>query len=190
MSVSFPGNGPGPEKRGKTKIRGKREEEKMKELSRRDFMKAGVATAASLGLTGVLGSSKSWGEGYGSDEGAGGKPIQRIKDPANLTPAEKKHSPLIQVQGPVKAGEPTKVTVSVGRLMHPMEAKHHIMWVELYAGDEKIARLDIEPEVSRPVATFTAVLLKPTTLRALEECNLHGVWEETLEVQVSGPAGG
>ena len=154
----------------------------MKDLSRRDFMKAGVVTASSLGLVGILGSSKSWGQAYGSDESAGGKPVQKIKDPQNLTPAEKKHSPLIQVQGPVKAGEPAKVTVAVGRLMHPMEAKHHIMWIELYAEDQKIGRVDLEPEVSRPVVTFTAVLLKPTTLRALEECNLHGVWEESLEV--------
>jgi len=168
-----------------------REEEKMKEWSRRDFVKAGVSTAASLGLIGVLGNSKAWSQGYGSlEESAAGKPIQKIKDPANLTPAEKKHSPLIQVQGPVKAGEPVKVTVSVGRLMHPMEVKHHIMWIELYAGDQKVGRGELEPEASRPVVTFTAVLLKPTTLRALEECNLHGVWEEDLEVQVSGPSGG
>ncbi len=160
----------------------------MKDLSRRDFMKAGVATAASLGLVGVLGGSKSW--GYGDDESAGGKPIQKIKDPQNLTPAEMKHSPKITVEGPVKAGEPAKVTVAVGRTMHPMEAKHHINWIELYAEDQRIGRVDLVPEVSRPVVTFTAVLLKPTTLRALEECNLHGVWEESLEVKVSGPAGG
>jgi superoxide reductase len=160
----------------------------MKELSRRDFVKAGIATAASLGLVGVLGGSKSW--GYGDDESAGGKPIQKIKDPANLTPAETKHSPKITVEGQVKAGEPAKVTVSVGRAMHPMEGKHHINWIELYAGDQKIARVDLVPEVSRPVVTFTVVLLKPTTLRALEECNLHGVWEEDLDVQVSGPSGG
>ncbi len=152
----------------------------MKDLSRRDFMKAGVATAASLGLVGVLGGSKSW--GYGDDESAGGKPIQKIKDPKNLTPAETKHSPKITVEGPMKAGEPAKVTVAVGRAMHPMEAKHHINWIELYAGDQKIARVDLVPEVSKPVVTFMVVLSGPTTLRALEECNLHGVWEESLEV--------
>jgi len=157
----------------------------MKELSRRDLLKAGVATAASLGLAGVLGNSKSWGgygSDYGSDESAGGKPVQKIKDPANLTPAETKHSPKIVVEGPVKTGDPTKVTVAVGRAMHPMEAKHHIMWIELYAGEQKVARVDLEPVVSKPVVTFMVVLSGPTTLRAREECNLHGVWEESLEV--------
>jgi enamine deaminase RidA (YjgF/YER057c/UK114 family) len=38
----------------------------MKELSRADFMKAGVATVASLGLIGVLGNAKSSGQGQGS----------------------------------------------------------------------------------------------------------------------------
>jgi len=153
----------------------------MKELSRRDFVKAGVATVASIGLVGMLGDSKSWAEGYGSEESSE-KTIQKIKDPANLTVAEKKHSPFIQVDGPIKAGEPTKVTVSVGRAMHPMEAKHWIKWIELYAGEAKIARVDLEPEVSRPVVTFMAVLTGPTTLKAVEECNLHGIWEETLQV--------
>ncbi len=154
----------------------------MKDLSRRDFVKAGVATAASIGLVGILGKSESWGYDYG--ESGAGKPIQKIKDPANLTPAETKHSPKITVEGPVKAGEPAKVTVAVGRAMHPMEAKHHINWIELYAGDQRIARVDLVPEVSKPVVTFMVVLSGATTLRALEECNLHGVWEEDLDVSV------
>jgi superoxide reductase len=155
----------------------------MKDLSRRDFMKAGVATAASMGLIGILGRTKSWAYyDYETSSEEGGKKIQRIKDPANLTPLEMKHSPKITVEGPVKAGEPAKVTVAVGRAVHPMEAKHHIDWIELYAGDQRIARVDLVPEVSKPVVTFMVVLSGPTTLRALEECNLHGVWEETLEV--------
>jgi superoxide reductase len=93
-----------------------------------------------------------------------------------------KHSPKITVEGPVKSGDPTKVMVAVGRAMHPMEAKHHIMWIELYAGEQKVARVELEPEVSKPVVTFMVVLSGPTTLRAREECNLHGVWEEALEV--------
>ena len=155
----------------------------MKELNRRDFLKAGIATTASLGFLGVMTAVKDRAAGYadyGTEESEA--KVQKIKDPANLTPAEKKHSPLIQVEGPVKPGEPVKVTVSVGRAMHPMEAKHHITWIELYAKDQKIARVDLVPEVSRPVVTFMVVLAGPTTLRAVEECNLHGVWEEALEV--------
>ena len=152
----------------------------MKELNRRDFLKAGIATTASLGLLGVM-TARAAGYGdYGTEESE--SKIQKIKDPANLTPAEKKHSPLIQVEGPVKPGEPVKVTVSVGRAMHPMEGKHHINWIELYARDQKIARVELVPEVSRPVVSFMVVLAGPTTLRAVEECNLHGVWEEALEV--------
>jgi superoxide reductase len=157
-----------------------REEKKMKESSRRDFVKVGMATAASIGLIGALKTSKSWGQ-YGSEE-KGDNPIHKIKDPGKLTPMEMKHSPKITVEGPVKAGEATKVTVAVGRTMHPMEEKHHIKWIELYEGDKKVARVDLEPEVSMPLVTFMVVLSGPTTLRALEECNLHGVWEESLKV--------
>jgi len=155
-----------------------------KEWSRRDFMKSGVATAVSLGVIGLLTDMNAQAEGYGGYGSSEESPpaIQKIKDPANLTPTEKKHSPLIQLDGSAKAGETVKVTVSVGRLMHPMESKHWIKWIELYAGDKKIARVNLEPEVSRPVVTFTVVLPGATTLRALEECNLHGVWEDTLQV--------
>jgi superoxide reductase len=151
----------------------------MKELSRRDFVKVGVATAASFGLIEALGNSKSWGK---SEYGEKGKPIHRIKDPANLNPLEMKHSPKITVEPPVNAGDPTKVTVAVGRTMHPMEVKHHIKWIALYAGDKKVAHVNLEPVISKPVVTFLVVLSGPTTLRALEECNIHGVWEESLAV--------
>jgi|GEM_PF-527613 len=155
-----------------------------KEWSRREFVKSGLATAASLGLVGLLYRGQARAEGYG-DYGSGGAEtpkVNRIKDPSNLSLAEKKHSPLIEVEGPVRAGEPVRVTVRVGRSEHPMETKHWIKWIELYAGEERIARADLEPVLSRPVVTFTVVLPPAATLRAREECNLHGVWEETLQL--------
>jgi superoxide reductase len=161
------------------KIRDNRKEKEMKELSRRDFVRAGVATAASFSLIEAVENSQSWGK---TEYGEKGKPIHKIKDPEHMTPLEMKHSPKITVEGPVNPGEPTKVTVAVGRTMHPMEVKHHIMWISLYAGDKKVAHVSLEPVISKPVVTFLVVLSGPTTLRALEECNIHGVWEESLAV--------
>ena len=78
--------------------------------------------------------------------------------------AKEKHVPVIEVG----AGF---VKVTVGSVAHPMEEKHYIEWIELFA-DGKAYRQFLKPgEVA--TATFN---VSATTLTAREYCNLHGLW--------------
>lgn len=97
--------------------------------------------------------------------------IQKMRDFMNPTELEKKHTPVIERQG---NGE---VEVRVGLVPHPMEAEHHIVWIELYRNKELVERKKLE--VGKPaVATFEIADLRPEdVLMAREECNIHGVWE-------------
>jgi len=79
--------------------------------------------------------------------------------------AKEKHIPVI-----LKAAG--KVTVNVGSVAHPMEAKHYIEWIEIIA-DGHIYRQYLKPG-DTPTATF-AVEAKTLTARAY--CNLHGLWK-------------
>jgi|Deesub1362A_J573_1020465.scaffolds.fasta_scaffold00005_185 superoxide reductase len=113
------------------------------------------------------------------------KSINRPGDPENLSDLEKKHLPVLYAPEVVKANEAFSVTVKVGELLkHPNEYGHFIQWIELYAGEAFIGRADLSPVKSEPEVTFKVSLDGSTTLRAIESCNLHGMWENTSEIRV------
>ena len=79
--------------------------------------------------------------------------------------SREKHIPVIErVSGGIK--------VTVGSVLHPMEEKHFIEWIELIVGDQ-VLRQALKPGVP-PVAYFEGVTA--ATVVAREYCNLHGVW--------------
>lgn len=63
-------------------------------------------------------------------------------------------------------------TVKVGSVAHPMEEKHHIMWIELLA-DGRAYRQFLKPGQA-PEAHFC---VKAENVSAREYCNLHGLWK-------------
>lgn len=119
--------------------------------------------------------------------------INRAKDPAKKSPLEQKHAPVIKAPHTVKAGEPFTVEVTVGEQIHPMGPTHWIEYIELNVGNEPAGRVELQPRgFLHPKVTVTVVVPKeaaPTgkiTLVAFQRCNLHGYWEGSLDVTVSG----
>ena len=93
-----------------------------------------------------------------------GEPMKLIVE--NTVDASKeKHVPVIE-----KTTDGYKV--SVGSVLHPMEEKHYIEWIELLA-DGKILRAYLKPG-DTPVAEFCTSASQVT---AREYCNLHGLWK-------------
>ncbi len=113
--------------------------------------------------------------------------INRPQDPTNLTELEKKHIPVVTCPDTVKAGEPFQVTIKVGEIPHVMDEGHHIQWIEVYFGQNFYARVDLTPVFTRPEVTITLVKggkHRTSTLRVVERCNLHGLWEATKEITI------
>ena len=117
--------------------------------------------------------------------------INRVKDPSNKTPLEKKHAPVITAPAEVKTGQPFPVEVAVGEILHDMGPAHWIEYIELGVGNEPAGRVDFQSKgYLKPKAVFTVVLgqdiaaLGKITLVANERCNLHGYWEGSLDVKV------
>ncbi len=79
--------------------------------------------------------------------------------------AKEKHVPVIE-----KTADGYKVTV--GSVLHPMEEKHYIEWIELIA-DGKAYRQFLTPG-GTPEAYFN---ITANTVTAREYCNLHGLWK-------------
>lgn len=85
--------------------------------------------------------------------------------PGNSTEAAlEKHVPVIEkIVGGYK--------VSVGSVLHPMEEKHYIEWIELVADGISYTKF-LKPG-DAPVAEF---LVDAKDVQAREYCNLHGHW--------------
>jgi superoxide reductase len=118
--------------------------------------------------------------------------INRVKDPAKKTPLEKSHAPAITAPASVKAGEPFTVEVSVGENIHVMGPSHWIEYIELAIGNEPVGRIDMQPKgYLKPKVTFMVALPKETapagkvTLIATQRCNLHGLWESSMDISVA-----
>jgi superoxide reductase len=118
--------------------------------------------------------------------------INRVKDPAATSPLEKGHAPVITAPLSVRAGEPFIVEVAVGESLHPMGPSHWIEYIELNIGNEPAGRADLQPKgYLKPKVAFTVVLPKEVapegkvSLVARQSCNLHGLWEGSLDVTVT-----
>lgn len=111
--------------------------------------------------------------------------------PKEKESGKEKHVPFIDAPKQVKAGEAFNVTVEVGKVVpHPNTFEHHIRSMQLYLKEDgsdylvNVASIELEPTRAIPKVTVSVILQKPTTLYALEYCNLHGVWENSLKVNV------
>jgi superoxide reductase len=118
--------------------------------------------------------------------------INRAKEPGSKTPLEKSHAPVITAPETVKAGEPFAVEVSVGEVLHPMGPAHWIQYIELGIGNEPAGRIDFQPKgYLKPSARFTVVLSADAaaagkvTLLARQSCNLHGLWEGSVDIDIT-----
>lgn len=101
-------------------------------------------------------------------------PVNHVTDLDAAGDFERKHTPYLKAE---RDGDKVRVAVKVGHyLSHPNQPDHYIQWIILYAGEAPIARFDLVPVASDPDVTVTVSVDPGTTLRAVEYCNLHGLW--------------
>jgi desulfoferrodoxin-like iron-binding protein len=115
----------------------------------------------------------------------GGKAVAQEKPYTKVAPGPwpaavaNTHAPMITYE---KNGAGLKVTVKIDN--HPMDPKkpHYIMWIRLedgmgnILGEKKFKATD-----PAPVATFDLTSI-PGTLKAFEQCNIHGLWMSQVTV--------
>jgi superoxide reductase len=158
-------------------------------MDRRTFLKSAVAGTVVAGLTGKSLAADIF-YPVEVDRTLFGV-INRVKNPASKTALEKSHAPVFKAPSSVKAGEPFVVEVSVGENLHVMGQNHWIGYIELSIGNEPAGRADFQSKgYLRPRVQFNMVIPRETapagkvTLVAKQECNLHGIWEGTIDIAV------
>ncbi len=85
------------------------------------------------------------------------------------------HVPEVAVQ-PCCSGV-NRVTVKVGKTLHPMTETHHIDWVEICT-NAAVYRVKLDPS-SAPEACFF-IPCSEVVVAVYCYCNLHGLWVHTV----------
>jgi superoxide reductase len=106
--------------------------------------------------------------------------MNHITDPENASDFEKKHTPYLTAE---PAGDKMRITVKVGHYFdHPNQPDHFIQWIDVLADGNSIARFDLAAVAAEPEVSVVAALEKGMTVRAVESCNLHGLWAAEIIV--------
>ncbi|MDI9643566.1 MAG: class II SORL domain-containing protein [Archaeoglobaceae archaeon] len=99
------------------------------------------------------------------------------------------HTPRIEAPKEVKAGEVFAVRIYIQG--HPNTVQHSFRWIELYFYETGrdfnpifVARAELTPEIAEQEASFKLKLNKSGVLYALAYCNLHGLWENRVEINI------
>jgi len=114
---------------------------------------------------------------------------------------KEKHVPVIGIDGTPSKGSAIRVTLAVGReIPHPNTTEHHIAWIELYflpAGEKfpsLLGRFDFAAHGASvqgpntgtvytvPETVCVVTTEKTGTLIAASFCNIHGLWQNTIEL--------
>ena len=107
-----------------------------------------------------------------------------------------KHVPAIIVKDTIKAGEVAQIKVCVGEeIAHPNTLEHYISWIKLFfvpeggqivelASNEYSANGELEC-FSEPTLFASVKLPKSGKLVAVSYCNIHGLWENSLDITVA-----
>lgn len=107
-----------------------------------------------------------------------------------------KHVPIITAPEKVKAGEAFELKVGVGEAIgHPNTLEHHIAWIKVFFAAEgakfpvELANFQFaahgESDIfADPFASAKVKLPQSGTLYAVSYCNIHGLWENALDITV------
>ena len=105
-----------------------------------------------------------------------------IKGAADET--QEKHVPSIKIKECDSCPDP-QITISV--VKHPNTVEHHIDWLQLYGVKEKgpivhLLTASLVPVVADACAHVCIKKGEFKSLVALSYCNLHGLWENKVDL--------
>ncbi len=114
-----------------------------------------------------------------------------------------KHVPVIDAPQKFKKGEMTPVTVTIGKeIAHPNTTEHHIVWIDLHFHPRhekyayQVAHFEFLAHGSSVNGPNTSTVYthhegtcrfktdQPGTLHAMAYCNIHGFWQNSMDIEV------
>lgn len=114
---------------------------------------------------------------------------------------KEKHVPVIEIEK--EAAKTIKIKIMVGKeIAHPNTTAHHIAWINCYflpAGEKFAVHVgktdfnahgastqgaDTSTLFTKPATSYVLNTEKSGTVIAVSYCNIHGLWQSTLEVKL------
>ncbi|NLC45242.1 MAG: superoxide reductase [Clostridiales bacterium] len=107
-----------------------------------------------------------------------------------------KHVPIIHVPEKVKAEEAFELKVSIGdAVKHPNTLEHYIAWFKVFYFEEdgkfpvELANFNFTAHgeagaFTEPVGVTQVKLNKSGKFYAISYCNIHGLWENSVDIIV------
>jgi superoxide reductase len=107
-----------------------------------------------------------------------------------------KHVPVIHVPEKIKKDKEFEIRALVGEeIKHPNTLEHHIAWIKLFfqpegsnfpieIGNYSFSANGENDVFSSPEAIAKIKINKPGTIYALSYCNIHGLWENSIEISI------
>jgi len=101
---------------------------------------------------------------------------------------KEKHVPVIEVgKGRGEGGVDIIHVVAGKEVPHPNTVEHHIAWIELFGvkKDGQVINLGqstFAPSFTSPNIRFQVTVAEFKAFCALAYCNIHGLWENCLEL--------
>ena len=129
---------------------------------------------------------------FAADAKGTGKKLGDQIIPPEQEMGKEKHVPIVHAPDSVSAGKAFRVRVVVGETVpHPNTLEHHIAWIALYQQPEgsryvfEVAKIQLGATFAQPTLEVDMMLEKNATLFAVEHCNIHGLWDYSVDVKVS-----
>jgi len=101
---------------------------------------------------------------------------------------KEKHVPEIEIcKAEGKSGKDI-VKIIVGKeISHPNTVEHHIAWAQLMGVKENgmvidLGKINFAPSFTEPSADFHIPLSEFKSIIATSYCNLHGIWENSIDL--------
>jgi len=107
-----------------------------------------------------------------------------------------KHVPFLHTPEKIQTGIDFKVKVCIGEaIAHPNTLEHHISWIKVFFQPAE-TKFPIElvtfnfsahgegESFTNPSGVLNIKLQKSGTLSAISYCNLHGLWQNSVEIQI------
>lgn len=108
--------------------------------------------------------------------------VHRAADPVHPTAEERERAAVVTLPARARAGRPFEIGVAVGTPVRPGTAEDHVEWIEIRAGNERVARFELGPGAALPSVRLTMRLGEATTVRVLAMWSRHGLWETSRAV--------
>lgn len=147
-------------------------------------MKAGRRLfVGSLGATVAAGASALITPASAQEGGCRALELATPRELTNeATGLERTHLPVVALPARPRIGRSFDLVVRVGEPMHEQRRDHHIAWVEVRYGADRLFVCDLSPDVPFPVVRVPVILRRADELLVRVACTRDGsfVWRLPL----------